>query len=175
MDDRTALLLSGTVGSGKTTTAAAIGDRLVTAGAPHAVIDLDGLRQAWPPPPEDPFHHALTVANLRAVTQHLVAAGARRLVLAGVVEDRPAVVDYQDALGMPVRLVRLRVDLAVVRQRLHRRHALHPQDLRWHLHRAAELDAALDARHLEDAVIDTTGLTPDQAAGAVLTTVGWAP
>lgn len=175
VDDRAALVLSGTVGSGKTTTAEAIGDRLVTSGVPHAVIDLDGLRRAWPPPPGDPFHHALTVANLRVVAGQFVAAGARRLVLAGVVEDRAAVTDYENAVGMPVRLVRLRVDLAVVHQRLHRRHALHPEDLHWHLHRADELDAVLDAGHLEDTVVDATGLTPAQAAAAVQAAVGWAP
>ena len=79
-----ALLLNGTVGSGKTAVADALGDLLADREIPHAVIDLDWLRRAWPSPPGDPFNHAMTLRNLTAVATNFLAAGAERLVLAGV-------------------------------------------------------------------------------------------
>nr|WP_220093533.1 zeta toxin family protein [Flexivirga caeni] len=44
------LLITGTVGAGKTTTAYAVGDLLRARELPHAVIDLDELHRLWPAP-----------------------------------------------------------------------------------------------------------------------------
>lgn len=46
-----ALLITGTVGAGKTSVAEAAGDLLVSSGVPNAVIDMDWLCQAGPRPP----------------------------------------------------------------------------------------------------------------------------
>ena len=51
----TALLLTGTVGTGKTTIADAVGLQLEAASVPHAIIDLDEIRRIWPRPALDPF------------------------------------------------------------------------------------------------------------------------
>ena len=67
-----ALLLTGTVGVGKTTRGAR---RSVTCCAtprcPNAVVDVDWLRAAWPAPPGDPFNEALALRNLAAVARQL--------------------------------------------------------------------------------------------------------
>lgn len=105
------LHLTGTVRAGKTTTAYAVGDLLREHGVPHAVIDLDELHRLWPAPDGDPFKQQVELANLRAVAANYRAAGATYLVLAGVVVgDRRR---YEEALGEPVRLCRLRVPLEV--------------------------------------------------------------
>ena len=135
-----ALLLTGTVGVGKTTTADAVGARLRVRGVPHAVVDLDELRRCWPAPPDDPFHAALGLANLAAVARAYRAAGAERLVLAGVCESR----------------------------RDRDRHAGDPEGLAWHLHRRGELDAVLDAAGVADAEVAVAGLAPAAVADAVL-------
>lgn len=49
--DCQAVLINGTVGSGKTTVAEALAERLESERIPGAVIDLDWLRLAWPQPP----------------------------------------------------------------------------------------------------------------------------
>jgi Ni2+-binding GTPase involved in maturation of urease and hydrogenase len=54
-DHPTAVLITGTVGAGKTSVAAAAGSILAEARIPHAVIDLDALTQSWPAPPDDPL------------------------------------------------------------------------------------------------------------------------
>lgn len=163
-----ALLLTGTVGSGKTTTAHALGALLVAADVPHAVVDLDALRYAWPSPPDDPFHERLELANLRDVARNHLAAGARRLVLAGVLEDPAHRALHAGAVGVPLTVCRLRLALPVVAERLRARHAGDPEGLDWHLRRSGELDAVLTAAGIGDVVVDVgVDDTPDDVARAV--------
>lgn len=168
-----ALLITGTVGSGKSTVAAAIGGLLVDRGTAHAVVDLDELRRAWPPPSGDRFNHALELANLGAVAANYRAAGATRLILAGVIEHRSCLAEYEQAVGGTVQIVRLRSSGRVLRDRLTDRHRNDGEGLAWHLSRAPELDAILDARDVADFDVDTTGRSPVDAATEVLSRAGW--
>lgn len=170
----TALLITGTVGSGKTTTAGSVAALLRGSRTPHAVVDLDALRDAWPSPGADPFHEHLMLANLRDVARNHLAAGALRLVLAGVLEDRARRPLYDDAVGVPLTVCRLRVGLPDVQARLRRRHHGDRDALDWHLHRSGELDAVLDATGSVDVeVAVAAGQAPAQVAQAVARAVGW--
>lgn len=151
-----ALLVNGTVGVGKSSVAGAIGARLRDGGLPGTVIDLDAVREAWPAPPDDPFQLGLTLRNLRSMTRHAVEAGARYLVLAGVVESREHRLRYADALPVPLTVCRLRADLGTVSERLVRRHADDPDGLAWHLDRSGQLDQILDRAGADDFVLDAT-------------------
>ncbi len=82
----TALLLMGTVGAGKTTTADAVGLHVEAASVPHAIIDLDEIRRMWPRPASDPFGSEIELRNVESLSANYVEAGADRLVLAGVCE-----------------------------------------------------------------------------------------
>ena len=62
-----ALLISGTVGAGKTTVADAVGDLLSARPIPNAVLDLDWLSRSWPCPPGDPFNVSMRLRNVRVV------------------------------------------------------------------------------------------------------------
>jgi adenylylsulfate kinase-like enzyme len=166
-----ALLITGTVGAGKTSVADAAGDLLAGAGVPNAVIDLDWLRRAWPAPPGDPFNGALTLRNLRAVAANFLDAGAERLVIAGVLEDRGERRRHEEALGVPLTVCRVRVELAETRRRLALRHADDPHGLDWHLKRAGELMEILDAAEVEDYAVDGTHAAVPQVAAEVL--AGW--
>lgn len=166
------MLITGTVGSGKTTTAEALGDRLGEAGVSHAVIDLDWLRWAWPAPEGDPFNADLELQNLEAVAGNFFRAGAARLVLAGVVESEEMRARYEQALGRRVVVCRLQADLERVRARLIRRHRP-GREREWHLHRSGELDRILRSAAVGDHVIDVSGRSPEQIAEAVALAVGW--
>jgi len=168
-----ALFISGTVGAGKTSTAGAVGDRLQERGVPGAVIDLDWLRCCWPSSPGDPFNNAVELTNLAAVARTYLRAGAERLVLAGVLEVPAARAAYEDAVGAPLQVCRLHVDLAVVRRRLQRRHQGEEGALQWHLDRSGELDAVLRAAHAEQFTVDATALTLRETAAAVVHGAGW--
>ncbi|MEU4423755.1 adenylyl-sulfate kinase [Actinoplanes sp. NPDC024001] len=163
------MLITGTVGAGKTSVAEAVGDLLSGQGTPHAVIDLDWLRRCWPAPAGDPFNNAITLRNLRAVGANFVAAGARRLVLAGVIESRAERDAHQEVLGVPLVVCRLHVDLSVVRDRLRRRNPSEP----WFLDRAAALDQILRREKVEDTVIDASTGSVSEVATAVCEAIGW--
>ncbi|CAN5494716.1 hypothetical protein BH10ACT10_BH10ACT10_16000 [soil metagenome] len=162
------MLLTGTVGVGKTTVAEAVGDLLRDAAVPNAVVDVDWLRAAWPAPPDDPFHGALALRNLAAVTANYLDAGVVRLVLAGVLETADDRASYAAVLGMPLVVVRLVADPSVVRDRLLRRHAGDDAARAWHLHRAGELHAIQEAAGVEDFVVDTTSRSVIRVAEDVL-------
>ncbi|MFI7632908.1 adenylyl-sulfate kinase [Nonomuraea sp. NPDC049400] len=165
-----ALLITGTVGVGKTSVADAVGDVLAGEGIPYAVIDLDWLRRAWPAPPGDPFNSALTMRNLRAVAANFLDAGAERLVLAGVIEHRDERARHEEVLGVPLTVCRIRVPLAETHRRLRGRHVHDPQGLDWHLDRAGELADILDAAKVEDFTVDGTKALKQVAEEAIK---GW--
>ncbi|MEO5710073.1 MAG: hypothetical protein ABIQ59_09645 [Nocardioidaceae bacterium] len=168
-----ALLLTGTVGIGKTTVAEAVGDMLRDVAVPNAVVDVDWLRAAWPAPPGDPFNGALALRNLAAVTANYLDAGVVRLVLAGVLETAEDRAAYAAVLGMPLVVVRLVADASTVQRRLLRRHAEDDAARSWHLHRAGELHAIQEASGVEHFVVDTTSRSVVEVAGEVLRVSGW--
>jgi adenylylsulfate kinase len=168
-----ALVINGTVGVGKTTVAAAVGQLLTRSRVPNAVIDVDDLRRAWPSPPDDRFNMGLAMRNLTCVAGNNVDAGSVRLVLASVIEtpsDRSA---HERALDMPVVVCRLRAGLSVVRDRLLHRHRDDDDALEWYLDRAPELEAILDSSEVNDYSVDVSCGTVAEAATAVLRQAGW--
>ncbi len=152
--DRSALLITGTVGAGKTAVAVMVGHVLSQAGIPNAVVDLDWLRRSWPAPRRDRFNSDVELRNLKPVAHNYFSAGAVRLLMAGVVETRAARDRYQDVLGIPLLICRLRVALPVVHARLVRRHAGDQVGLRWHVDRSRELDGILEEAAVEDVTVE---------------------
>jgi adenylylsulfate kinase len=173
-----ALVVTGTVGVGKTTVAEQVAGLLAEAGEPHAWIDLDALSAAWPRPSDDPFNNRLTAHNLGRVATNMAAAGARSLVLAGVVQTRDVLDLYEHAIGVAITVVRLKSPPEVVEARLRRRYGdTDPDSLKWHLDRAPELEAILDASPVAMRVVPSTSSAIDVARSvlAVWTATGDAP
>jgi len=142
---------------------------LTEAGVPNAVIDLDWLRRSWPSPAGDRFNVAMALRNLRSVARNYRDAGAVRIVLAGVIETKVERDRHEDALGVPLSMCRLRVDLPLVRARLAQRHEGEGAVLQWHLARSGELDAILEA-----AVIEALVTHPWVGSGGCAAGKGWA-
>lgn len=168
-----ALLVNGTVGVGKTSTAEAVGDLLADAGVAHAVLDLDSLRQSWPAPPGDRFNFGMLLRNVRSIAGNYLDAGAARLVLAGVIEQPDERKRLADAVGVELTVCRLRADHTVLRQRLTRRHHSEPEALRWHLDRSGELDGILDRSTVDDFVLDASNGSVTDVASSVVERAGW--
>jgi adenylylsulfate kinase len=169
-----ALLVTGTVGSGKTTTADRVAERLSSRGVAFAAIDLDAVRHFGPTPAEDPFGFQMELRNLRSLVENYLSNGAQRIVLAGVCESRRDRARYEAVLGVPLTVCRLRVSPSDVEARLRARHVDDPAGLRWHLARAGELEAVLDQSDAADVEVLVGGLSREQVADAVLHAVGWA-
>lgn len=168
-----ALLLTGTVGVGKSTTAEGVGEALQVVGVPHAVIDLDAIRCSWPTPADDPFGFDLELRNLAPLVTNFLMAGAQRLVLAGVCESQRDRERYQTTLGTPLVVCRLRAPLPTLRIRLTQRHAIDPAGLAWHLDRVGKLEAILDAADVADVEVEVGLQSPREVAAHVLRAVGW--
>lgn len=167
------LLITGTVGVGKTTMAEAAARLLAARAVPHAVIDLDQIRLLWPSPDADRFNLAIELRNLASVAANYREAGARRLVLAGVIERRSDLAEYGHACGGSVFVVRLRGETSTIEQRLRMRHSDSPGELAWHLARRAELDSILDVAQVSDADVAIADRMPADVAAEVLQLAGW--
>ena len=90
------LLLSGSMGAGKTTVMGEIADLLIEANVSHACVDFDGLALIHPHTSDDPLGTRLAFRNLRSIWANHRAVGIERLVIAGVVETREELGDYRD-------------------------------------------------------------------------------
>lgn len=163
-----ALFLNGTVGSGKTSIADAVGTLLAKHGMPHGVIDVDWLSRYWPASGEDPFNGRLALANLASLARVYEAEGAGALVIAGVIENEQSLAAYRAATGADMWLARLTASPGELERRLRLRHANAPHELAWHLARAPELDAILAEAPLDQVSIDTTDRSIPEVAAQIV-------
>ena len=165
------VFLNGTVGVGKTTLAAALS---AIESQTHAVLDLDEIRRLYPSPATDRFNHELELENLRALAANFRRAGARRLILAGIIEERAEIARYLDALDSTgIFICRLVASPDVLSDRLARRHEGDPEGLDWHLARAPELTHILDAAAFDDLIVDSSATAPAELARIVRGAAGW--
>lgn len=167
------ILVTGPVGVGKTTLIDEMGMILADAGLAHATIDLDQLRAMYPRAGagEDKWGTKVGLANLKAVWRNYRRAGARRLLIATVIESKREVARYREAVpGGEITVVRLRARVRTLQTRVRRRGS---GDVKWHVARAAELAPLMDRRRVEDLVVETEGRTPQSVAVEVLVKVGW--
>ena len=117
--DARAVLLSGVYGTGKSTAAVELTDRLEGLGVPVAAIDLDWL--GWFAAPVDWDEHddpRVGLANLAAIRETFLGVGVRSFVLAGTVRSERHLEGIRAALAMPLAVARLDVPLAAIEARL---------------------------------------------------------
>lgn len=165
------LIISGSLGTGKTTVLNEASDLLSEAGIAHAAIDLDCL--AVMHPRRDPHGQRLAFANLAAVWPNYAAAGAERLMIARVVEERADLDHYRAAMpGAQPIVCRLTAPLSLMHERLRIRET--GMFLEQSLARAAELDEILARAGVEDFAVDNgPGRSVGAVAREVLILAGW--
>ena len=151
--DGVALLVTGPLGSGKTSVAAEVGALLEHAGVPNAVVDLDWL--AWVGPGiTDERLLAVLHDNLRAVLNRFRVEGISRFLLARTVQSAAELTALADAVA-PAQLtvVRLEVPTEVAAERVRQRapvdsvltdHDLSQQTELWTASTLLDADAVVD-------------------------------
>lgn len=92
------LIISGTIGAGKSTIALEVSRILGERGDLHALIDLDHLGTMVPAPAQDLRNVELTMHNLAAIWPNYRAAGVRRAVIASVVQSRDDLAQFRRAI-----------------------------------------------------------------------------
>ena len=145
------IVITGNMGSGKTTILAEASDLLTADGVVHAAVDLDTFgmghltETAWPD---------LAYRNLSCVWQNYAAAGATRLLIADAVEDRRELTRIQEAVpGADIVVCRLTAALDTLRRRVSQREAGVLRDAL--VARVDELQVLIDRAELEEFTIVT--------------------
>ncbi len=112
------VLLTGVYGSGKSTVAQEIAYLLEQRAEPFALLDLDYLSWAGTGADDRAAEFGLMLQNLSAVAANYRRAGIRLFVLAYFVRSPDEVRSVREAVGLPLRVVRLEVPLLDIERRL---------------------------------------------------------
>lgn len=112
------VLLTGVYGSGKSSVAQEIAYLLEQRGEPYALLDLDYLSWAGTGGDDRAAEFGLMLQNLAAVRSNYLGAGIRFFVLAYFVRNLGEVQGVREAMGLPLRVVRLTVQLPCIERRL---------------------------------------------------------
>lgn len=162
-----ALIVSGPVGVGKTSVAKAVCQKLSKANIKGALIEMDYLRWVFPRPESDPFHETLVLKNLKDIFPNIRGVGTERFVFSDVIESQKYADDLQVAMpGVEITIVRLHAKIEIIHERIRGREP--DETLQWYLDRSVELSKQLAENNLENFAIDTSNITPDDAAKLIL-------
>jgi hypothetical protein len=158
MDD--VLLITGSMGAGKTATLGEASDLLTARGIAHAAVDLDLLGLAHVP--DASSGRGLALRNLAAVCANFAAARIVRLLIAAAVESRDELDGIREATSARRLVVgRLRAPLATMEARVAARERGVERER--YVARVEILERILDAVTLEAFTIDTNASITDVA------------
>jgi dephospho-CoA kinase len=164
------LILSGTVGAGKSTILNEVHTLLERARVPHVCVDADALAMSWPA--RGAFNQIAVLDNLRSVWANARAAGAERLVLACVVESREDLDAYRRAVpGAQITVCQLVAPEEVRKSRLRQREL--GAGLEWHLQRTEELRQILEDAAVHDFSVINDDRSVQDVAYEALARAAW--
>ena len=168
-----AVLVTGTIGAGKSALSEELSLVLHERGEQHALIDLDGLSQCYPGSTDDPYNTALAFENLSAVWPNFLARRIRYAVLAHLVERAEELDELRSALpGASLTVVRVVTPPELCAERLRGRE-ISPSLLARHLRRSPLLDRALDELAIESLAVANAGRPIREVALEVIEKLGW--
>jgi hypothetical protein len=165
------IVITGSMGSGKTSVMAEASDLLAAAGVNHAAIDLDALgighipEGAWPD---------LAYQNLASIWDNYARAGATSLLIAEAVESADELDRIEAAIpGAEIVVCRLKASVETMQRRVKSREPGLLQDV--FVTRVRELESILDRAEVEDFSLwnDTASIT--EVARELLERAGWLP
>jgi hypothetical protein len=164
------LIITGSMGSGKTTVLSEASDILVVRKIPHASIDLDALGTVHLPISVE--QKQLMYRNLQSVWENYAQVGLRRLLLARAIEDQAELECCRNAVsGSKVVVCRLTASLKIMQDRVQSREIGTLQDN--YVARVTELNAILDRAHLEDFSLPNENRAVSDVANEMLVRAGW--
>ena len=167
--DGEGVLITEVYGAGKSSVAVEIANLLEERRRPFALLDLDYLGWGGADFSSHTASYFLMLRNLAAVAANYRAAGVGTFVVAWFVRDHDALRSVQDAVGVPLRVVRLTLPLEHIQQRL----APDPTMGRiGDLQEAAAQIAASEGVGVEDLVV-ANDRPIGTVAGEIMSWLGW--
>lgn len=164
------LILSGTVGVGKSTILNEVHSLLERARVPHICVDADALAMSWPA--RGAYNQVAVLDNLASIWANARTAGAERLVLACVIESRDDLDAYRRAVpGAEITVCQLVAPEGVRTSRLRQRER--GSGLEWHLRRTEELRQILEDAAVHDFSITNDDRSVQDVAYEALTRAAW--
>ena len=166
------VVISGTIGSGKTSLAADLGEALAERGRTAAVIDLDWL--GWISRPTQVYDdvEALIVRNLVQIWPNFIEAGADHFVLARVIQTEEHVQNLKRSLpDADITIVRVVSSPETIAARLRARDI--GAILEEHLQESRTFDAILDTAGLEDHRVLNDERPLREVTNELLGVLGW--
>jgi hypothetical protein len=164
------LIITGSMGAGKTSVLAEASDILALGKIVHAAIDLDTLALAHLPSAASTDD--VMYRNLQSLCQNYAALGVTRLLLARAMEERTELELCRTVVSAAkTTICRLTAGIATMQQRVKQRESGILQSE--FVDRVAVLDAILDRSRLEDFRIVNEGRSLNDVAQEMLIKAGW--
>jgi adenylylsulfate kinase len=165
-----ALLITGTIGAGKTTVATEICDLLGDRRVPAAAVDLDWLSWTSLRPPEG--IDAFIALNLKTLIPNFVSIGITHMVLTRAIQKLSQVETIRDVLfDVRLQVVLLESPKSFIESRLRNRD--HGTNLVRHLAETEEFRRTEPG--LQDVTVSNDDRPAREVAEEVLTRAGWIP
>lgn len=164
------LIITGTMGAGKTTVLAEASDILALRQIAHAAIDLDALGLAYLP--SATCNDGVMYNNLRSVCQNYAALGVQRFLAARAIEDRAQLERCRDIIPATTMAVcRLTASIEAMKRRIEMRESGVSQ--REYVARVAKLNVILDHARLENFTVSNENRSLSDVALEMLIKAGW--
>jgi predicted kinase len=164
------LIITGSMGAGKSAVLAEASDLLAAQRIEHAAIDLDALGLAYLPGGSS--MDELMYRNLRSICENCALRGISHILLARAIET-PAELDLcrQAATAKNTVVCRLIASVKTMQERVRTRELGIGQAE--FVARVAKLNAILDGAHLEDFSVLNEGRSVTEVAREVLQKAAW--
>jgi hypothetical protein len=163
------LVISGSMGAGKTTVLGEASDLLTQSGIVHAALDLDVLGVGLLPGAQADM---LMMRNLESVCGNYASAGVTRLLLSEAVDSSAKRERLRDATSAAsLTICRLRATPSTMQDRVRLREPGMLQEQ--FVGRVIELETALDTARVEDFSVDNDRRSVTDVARELLQRAGW--
>jgi hypothetical protein len=164
------IVITGSMGAGKTAVLGEASDLLAMRGIVHAAIDLDGLGLAHLPfavPSDDAMYE-----NLRSICGNYAARGVRKFLVARAIENEVQLNRCREIIPtVSTAVCRLVASAETMKRRVERRETGVSQ--RDYVARVTKLNTILDGAQLEDFTVVNEDRALTEVALEMLRNAGW--
>jgi N-acetyltransferase len=164
------LIITGTIGAGKTAVLAEASDILALRDIAHAAIDLDALGLAHLP--STARKNGVMYRNLQSVCKNYASLGVRRLLLARAIEDCAALKLCRSVVSATHTVIcRLTASVEAMQRRVKMREL--GVSRREYVARVAKLNVMLDRARLEDFTVTNDNRSLTEVTHEMLVKARW--